>query len=283
MISYFFQAGLTCLFGPLLPIVIWLLNLRLEEDAIRKISTLLRKLQASVYGINVFFCISLLIAGVVRYRQVPSIMEIIFISTLVEVQVLVIMSILCAQLYDYFLNQSTLGAAWNSYYSLISCVQVAFGYSISVPARVFPVYFKLANECHTQKQFINMASYFALTSNKSSTLKWWSIGLLIGFAFAVLPKLLAKFFRWIKSILLRIMPGWLKRHGESIFMILVLLLYVYDVLSASIRLNTIRNWIEKIVGARFQDDQWGYGQTTAVLLWVPFFWDAIKEMTSKCS
>jgi hypothetical protein len=149
MISYFFQAGLTCLFSPLLPIVIWLLYLRLEEDAIRKISTLLRKLQASVYGINAFFCISLLIAGVVRYQQVPSIMEVIFISTLVKVQLLIITSMLYTQLYDYYLNQ-TLGAAWSSYYLLVSFAQAAFGYSISVPARVLPVYFKLANECHSQ-------------------------------------------------------------------------------------------------------------------------------------
>jgi len=76
MISYFFQAGLTSLFGPLLPVFIWLLKFRFDEDAIEKVSTVLRKLQASVYGVNAFFCVSLLIAGVVRYRQVPSIMEV---------------------------------------------------------------------------------------------------------------------------------------------------------------------------------------------------------------
>lgn len=105
----------------------------------------------------------------------------------------------------------------------------------------------------------------------------------MGLALAVLAKLLAKFFRWIKSILLRVMPEWLMRHGESIFLIPMLLVYVYDILSESVKLNTIRNWIEKIGGAQFQDNQWGYGQTTAVLLWVPFFWDAIEEMTSKYS
>jgi len=68
MISYFFPAGLTSLFGPLLPIVIWLLGFHLDQDAIDKVSKVLRKLQASVYGINAFFCTSLLIASVVRYQ-----------------------------------------------------------------------------------------------------------------------------------------------------------------------------------------------------------------------
>ena len=191
------------------------------------------------------------------------------------------MSMLFAQLYDYFLNQTTLGLSWNIYYFLISFSQIGVGYSVDVPSYVFPVYFKLANECHTQRQFINMAAYFAPTTNKSSTVKWWGIGLAIGFVAGVIARFLKPLYRWLKRMLLKIMPEWLKTHGVSIWLVLVLLLYVCDLIMASIKLNTIRNWIAKIGGDQFQDNQWGYGQTTAVLLWLPFFWDALKQLISE--
>ena len=131
---------------------------------------------------------------------------------------------LFAQYYDHLLNQRTIGLSWNLYYFLISFAQFGISYAVDVPSYAFPVYFKLATECHTQRQFLDIADYFAPTTNKSSTVKWWGIGFAIGFAALVVATLVKPLYRWIKRMLLKDYAEWLKTHGGSILPVLILLL-----------------------------------------------------------
>lgn len=39
--------------------------------------------------------------------------------------------------------------------------------------------------------------------------------------------------------------------------------------------------MKKTSGERFTDDEWGYGQTTAVLIWAPFLWSTVTESFGK--
>jgi hypothetical protein len=232
---------------------------------------LLRKLQKSVYEINAFFSISLLVASIVRWRQVPSVMETVFISYVVWVQVLIISSMLFAQLSDYSMNRSNLSWDWNVYYLAIGIAQLVTSCVVEVPHR--SVYKELATECHRQHQFINVSAYLPASEKGTMTLKWYIIGAVGGLALGILSGALSK-------VLHRIIPEWLRKHGETIFLVSVLLLNVVSVIANTIVTEYVRGLLKKMTGDQLPDNGWSYGQTTAILLWFPFFWTASKETIS---
>jgi len=50
------------------------------------------------------------------------------------------------------------------------------------------------------------------------------------------------------------------------------------------RLEEARKLVMQTSGAQpAGEEKWGYGQTTAILLWFPFFFSAIKEIISNYS
>ena len=270
MISYFIQVALVCLFGALFPIVIWLFNSLSCKVAIRR-TPLLRKLQKSVYEINGFFSISLLVASIVRWRQVPSVMETVLISYVVWVQLLIFTTMLFAQLCDNAMNKASLGWEWQLYYLAIGIAQLATSCVIEVPNR--KIYKDLATQCRTQHHFINLSTYLPASEKGTMTLKWYGIGVSGGLLISVLGIVFGKF-------LLKITPAWLRKHGEVTFFIIILLMNVSSIVVNAIVVGDVRNILKKLSGDQLPDNGWGYGQTTAVLLWVPFFWSLLKETMS---
>jgi hypothetical protein len=271
MISYFLQAALVCIFGALLPIFIWLINLFPWKSAIRR-SPLLRKLQNSFYETSAFFSISLLVASIVRWRQVPSTMETVLISHVVWIQLLIVSLLLFAQIADYVMNKSHLGWEWQVYYISIGAAQLATSCVVEVPNR--NVYKDIAMQCHQQHQFVDISSYLPTSEKGITALKWYIIGAVGGLVLGILSGA-------FKKVLFKITPKWLQRHGQSTFFVLVLLLNLVSIVINIMAIEHVRDLLKKLSGDQLPDSGWTYGQTTAILLWLPFFWASIKETISQ--
>ncbi|KAE9373303.1 hypothetical protein N431DRAFT_406712 [Stipitochalara longipes BDJ] len=267
MISYLIQVALVCQFAVLLPITIWLFNIFSWKVAIQR-TPLLRKLQKSVYEINAFFSISLLVASIVRWRQVPSVMETVLLSYVVWTQLLILTTMLFGQLCDSVMNKTNLTWQWLVYYMAIGIAQLLTSCVIEVPNR--GVYKDLATQCHSQYGFINLSTYLPASEKGTTTLKWYIIGALIGLVIGILTGVFAK-------IIAKICPAWLMKHGEITFDISVLLLNLISVVGNAVITEDVRGKLIKLSGDQLPDAGWSYGQTTAILLWLPFFWGVVKE------
>ena len=281
MISCFIQTALACLFGPLLPLLIWFIALSSRQTLVRSI-TLLRKLQHSVYEINAFFSISLVVAAIVRHHQNPSILEISFFSSLFLMESLVAISMIWAQFGDSLLKLDStgkLGWPWNLFYVAICVAILVTSAAIGLPDGTMSVYNQLAKECHNQHQFPDLSNYLSPSAGGKSALKWLGVGMAVSIGgsilFGVLGIALARYLG-------KIIPQWVKKHGLNIFVTLLLLYYVSVIIVDAVKLNNVRRILEKMSGGVVQND-WGYGETTAILLWAPFVWATIKETVSECS
>jgi hypothetical protein len=148
MISYYIHVALNCLFAAILPVAILLFSVFSWKAGIRT-TTLLRKLRKSVYEINAFFSISLLVASIVRWRQAPPVMETVFISYMVWNQIHNTILMLYALVYDQVMNKATLTWDWNLYYAAIGLAHLIASCVIEVPNRA--TYKDLATQCKIQQ------------------------------------------------------------------------------------------------------------------------------------
>jgi Ca2+/Na+ antiporter len=271
-IAYIFQTVLTSIFGPLLVVYFWVINFR-SGLRIHSISPLLKDLRKVVYETNAFFCMSLIIASFVRYHQLPTILEIIFMSELVYVQGFIVFVMLICELCCKVLLKEELHKLWILYYTAIMLTQMFESYSFSIPSSDFPIYYQIAVACHKTRHFVDISKYFAPTLNSRAALKWLLIGFAIGFAAQLgISVFMGMFYESLRRFMRRILPRWLIKNGDNLFHVLILVAYFVDLILDSRSLIVTRKLIRAAAGDSFQDDDWGYGQTTAVLLWAPFFW-----------
>jgi hypothetical protein len=252
---------------------IWLFDLFSWKVAIRR-TPLLRKLQRSVYEINAFFSISLLVASIVRWRQAPSVTETVLISYVVWTQLLILTTMLFGQLCDNVMNKANLAWYWQLYYLMICIAQLATSCVVEVPHP--DIYQNLAKQCHHQYGFVNLSSLLPASEKGLMTLKWDIIGALGGFALAIIGGACAK-------VLLKFTPAWLRKHGEITFLITILLLNIMSAVFNAVMIKSIRDVLRELSGDQLPDNGWSYGQITAILLWAPFFWGIVKETFSQYS
>jgi hypothetical protein len=179
---------------------------------------------------------------------------------------------LFAQLSDNVMNNNHLGWEWHVYYFAIGIAQLVTSCVIEVPHR--SVYKELATQCHNQHQFIDVSTYIPASSKGIGSLTWLIIGMVGGLVLGFLSGFLS-------ATLGKITPKWLRKHGETIFLIVVLLLNLTSVVSNTIVTEYVRSLLKKMTGDQLPDHGWSYGQTTAILLWIPFFWTVLKETMSR--
>jgi len=279
LISYYIQTTLGCLFGPIFPVLLYIINLLARQVVVRNLP-LWRKLQHSVYRINAFFSICLVVGAIVIHHQAPSILEVVFINQLSTGQMMQIVTMVWAQWGDNAINRSEgskLGWAWNLYYFALGAAQLGTSYAVSLPDRTQTVYSDLAKQCQDQYNLIHVSGYIKSSSTGNSALKWLGLGTAVGAGISVLGCVLAvplaKFYAWITNVL----PKWLKAHGIAMLFTVILGFYTSIVILNAIIMDDFRNTWKKLAGDLFQDNEWGFGQTTAILLWAPFAWGVIKE------
>lgn len=277
MISYILQIGITCIFGPLLPVFVFAVQHLLLTN-LQTTIRFLRKLQSSANEINSFFCITVMISGIVRYNETPPILEIIFIQDLINMQWYIMITLLLSRVYDVIFNKIPPKISHALYQFVLMFAQIATSSSVAIPRNAYESYHEVSKACHILRAYKDVSYYFAITS--SNTWKWFGIGfgaaigglMLLG----LLIPLLAKIGRWLGPLWNIPIFKWTKKNFHKIFAVLMAILYVYLLISFVIRLGSTRLLLRNRDSA-YQDDEWGYGQTTAVLIWLPLLRPAIKE------
>jgi hypothetical protein len=213
-------------------------------------------------------------------------MEVTYISQVSTMQLMLLVSMVWGLYGDYEMNRSRdskLNFAWGFYYAAIGVAQVATSYTIGLPDGTVSVYKKLAQECQNQHKLAHFAGYIGSTSSSDSAIKYLGIGAAIGAGISVLGCILAIPLAKLYKIRVAVIPQWLKRHGVGILLTVILLFYTSLVILDALMIEDFRTIWRKISGDLFHDNEWGFGQTTAVLLWAPFAWAMIKGVISKCS
>jgi hypothetical protein len=274
MISYYIQVALSSLFAYLLPVAIWLFNVFSWKAGIRTIP-LLRKLRKSVYKINAFFSISLLVASLVRWRQVPPVMETVFIFHMEWNQMSNTFFMQSALLYDQSLNKATLTWDWILYYAVYAALSLAHLIAscvIAIPNRA--TYRDLATQCQIQQQLLNIADLITASEQVKTTLKCIVLVLGIGLVLVIL----AGFF---DKTLMKFMPDRVKKHVNRPFAIGLLLTELSFAILLAPLFARIRGTLKKLSGDQLPENGWGYGEVTAILLWVPLLGSFLRETMSK--
>ena len=131
-----------------------------------------RKLQHSIYEINAFFCISIVIAVLVLHHQDTSILGRTFALRLLALQKSVVTSMLVSQMYDspnYDDKSSKLDPYWVFIYTGIYYALFIEEYIVKVPREMATIYRQLAKECHTQRGLIDISGYLRIPSAGNSS------------------------------------------------------------------------------------------------------------------
>lgn len=285
MVSSLIQVALFSGFGILLPGIIWLLNKRSTANFAPS-TILLRKFQTLLFETSGFLMITIFVTAIFTCSQAsnPSVTELTFISSLLGFQFWCIFSVLMSQSADKSINQVQVSGQLQLFYYVLFIAQLVTSTFIKIPNH--SVYKALAKECHKQHQFIDVISSVI---DGRETSKYVGIGLGGGVCFIVLVVLGFTYITHIPPLLARPckmvwsrIPTWLKNYADINFNFLLIGLYAGDIPLQFYRLEKVRKFGLQMSGAqRAGEEQWGYGQTTAILLWLPFFFSAIKETISK--
>jgi len=270
------QVALICLLGVLVPGLVWLLNIYCSprSHSAAPSTILLRKIQKLLLETNGFLAISFQVAAIFAYTKTPSVLEISFISNLMNFQLTIIIGILWAQFADNTINKTYLGWPWTLYYFTLFGALLATTCAMKIQNKI--VYENLAKECHKQHQFVDVSSSL---NDGAGIAKWLGIGFAIGVGIAFFFPLLILPWKLVRNKI----PEWLKKHGVNILFCFILWVYVADIIMSVVPTEQVRKLVKQTSGPQTSEEKWRYGQTTAILLWFPFFWSSIKETISRCS
>lgn len=284
MISIYIQVVLFTIFGVLSPAIVWFLN-KQSKSEVAPITILLRKIQALVLKSTAFLILTLLVT--VLHASIPasnlSVLELAFLSGLLDFQFWCIVGTLLTHDADKRLNQTQGSYLLQLPYYVLFIAQLAISRSVKIPHR--DVYKALAKECHEQRHFINAVSTVS-GIDAAEGAKWGFIGMGIGFAIMLIIVFVCVFFKNIPRFLKRpfqmlcdLIPSWLKRNWDLYSNTWTMAMYAFVITSNFSRLQNVRKLALQMMPA--EEEDWGYGQTTAILLWVPLVLSTITETISK--
>ncbi|KAF2794579.1 hypothetical protein K505DRAFT_360959 [Melanomma pulvis-pyrius CBS 109.77] len=272
MVAYIFQVSMTCIFGPLLPIFIWLMRSRTSRRRILLEESFFA-LKKRIYRVNALYSISLLVAAIVRSKQAPPILEISFITRLIGQQIYIFIAMTFSQLYDSNLNGTKISILWILCHVCICIAQAIVSLTVKMPRSAISVCYDIALACHTKRHTIDISSMFKDGDISKFKLKWLVIAMGIGLGIGLLIGFLTTCVNPIRNFLEKLgrrFPLWMQKNGWSMFWISILLVWVACLILGSVALFISRNDMKQLSSGQFNDNEWGYGQTTAVLLWTPF-------------
>ncbi|KAH7321897.1 hypothetical protein BKA65DRAFT_513218 [Rhexocercosporidium sp. MPI-PUGE-AT-0058] len=277
MISYYFQVILAFLFGPLLPLFIRIAKKKSCQPILRRIPVL-EKLLLSVVQTSLFYSSSLYIAAVVRYYQTPSISEFIILGPLLNLQLTTVTYLLCGLALEWRLKDFTIPLEW-----LLCSFAVALSEGLAsialrlrfqpVPEKERPYYHSLAVACDKQVNVTRTAYYFTKDYRAGRSIEESVFLICLPAAWLIMFLIPQNWKRLPEPVIRRV-------HWKECKLVLsgVLVGFLSYTLAFSIRsLLYFRHEAQHISQKDFQDTSWGYGQTTAVLIWAPFSYEAIKE------
>ncbi len=279
MISSLILAPLFFFFGVMFPGIIWLIN-NSSTAKVAPSTIVLRKIQTQMFKTSGFIMVSFLVAAISTYKnnQDPSIMELKLISTLVTSQLWYISIMICLGNADRIINKTESVNDLRLYYYALFIAHLETLDHIKIPYK--SVCKTLAKECHNDYEF-NAISWImdGRRISRLATITFCaSAGLLVilGLGIVLAPGFLARLWKMWGKIL-----SWLKRYSGIILYLFAIKLYVFIISANAYELAFVRSLVIETGGVQpAGEEKWGYGQTTAILLWFPFFFSAIKETIS---
>lgn len=255
-ISYIFQIILTVVFGPLFVALYGYRRQKIKdrgsEDSsnLRDTQEYLRNLQTTFIDVSGQFSIIVSVAGAVRLRQSPPFFEVAFLQSLAIVQFLGLFSVVFAS-----------GVAMSKPRNLRRVTVLCLYMSIE-----FCFYIVMQLSLQTSQTFVNSIQEMATSCcgyngiwpgyNYVPPHPWtdW-VGLAIGIPICCLLGI------WLASCILRKRTSF--RAGPVSFG------FALGSLVYFVQLQRTRVTMRSATGAEFQDNQWGFGQVMAALLWTP--------------
>ena len=291
MISYLIQVGLTLLFGPVLVVLDLCIKPRTSPLIIKHPYNLLMRLLSPFCEINAFFCISVLVAGLVRFMQTPPIFEIDFLNVLIQTQTAIMFETVVSAIWLWHRRRKDKLSLILIYFVMVIVAQMAVTYANAIPSSAFPIYSHLAIECHDEYGYIDFSSQFNPEVASKGGYKWIGIGAAIGVGSIIflflLFALLGTFVAWCRRLWSQIclvwFRSWLKSHWRQLGVFLLALWFISILPFFATKLQRRRAIVENSIGESFQANEWGYGQTTALLLWAPLLRRAFNESWGKYS
>lgn len=186
---------------------------------------------------------------------------------------------------DQSLNGTQISGPLLFYYYALLVAQYATTFSNQM--RNHSVYQEVGRECRKQREVVNVLGS-TLTGGETAAAMGIGVGIVVGIVIIVvlcvtyrdsMPPFLANMWRKLGQIV----PSWLKTHWSAIFNIGLVAIYALNTLLNIHLLYDQRALILKMNETKTgQETNWGYGQTTAIVVWLPFFYSAAKETMSRC-
>jgi hypothetical protein len=280
-ISYIIQVVLTILFGPVFALVYGL------RDKLRLNGNRLAKLQDGFLDASAQFSIPVAIATVVRLKQSAPLYEITFLQSLTSMQFLALLStsvatgivgikskswkrvvvIVLYSLIDFGLYMALVGylrtskASWESLKELSKACN-AYGTNL-LPGFV---YFQTNNPF----PHITAKEYFTPFNKKGGKFA----GILIGFVTAGVVGLILLFGIVVGLVMIFV-------EQSALGLGLLSLGLSAGMIYFTTQMENKRTHMKRILGAEFQDDQWGFGQVLALCLWVPLLLQSLLAILGK--
>jgi hypothetical protein len=216
----------------------------------------LRNLQSAFVDESGQFSIIIAVASAVRLRQSPPFFEVAFLQSLAEVQFLSLFALSFAS-----------GVAMSKprdpgrvtvmclYISILFCFYMAMQFSLQTLQASVDAVQALASACHGYGRIWPGYTYIQQHH--------WNNWLFLVQAFA------------IYCFCGFVVASCILRKRSSFHAAPVSLGFIVGTLVCFVQLQRMRDSMRSVTGAKFQDNQWGFGQVKAVLLWAPLLIQAL--------
>ena len=285
MISYLIQAIVTLILGPIFIILALIFDPNVPDMYLIEIppthwlTKICIRLASSTHQSNALLTLSLLIACIVQLQNVAPLAVVSFIMALGSFQVIVGIS---GYIFSVPIMPPQLGHVGPKIvYLMASLVMMNTIFSMrKVPTSDALALEAIADFCTNQRDYSFTYADFDFwppTKVKNLLFVAWSVS----FGFLGIVCLIC-YLCWKRLLLV---PTFLQSPyfticryfslGPKKFLIILAftlwsIIYVVGVVYFFINMEYQRQHLRKATGAAYQDNQWGFGQITTVLLWSPF-------------
>ena len=271
MISYLIQTVSTTLFGPVFASIIIIFELRNDslsgpyprifEAAIDVADTVLKT--------NLFISFTVVIASIIRYTQIPPLGERNFLEILVGFQCMITSCFWssCLAYGEPFVFKYL-------FYQLSITVLFFVGLLIgALPSSSIDILESVMTQCAIQRNYplatLKTKSRVTLVV-ESSLLTVLIIGVIV-FTFFKNPiqAVCGKLWKYFASSIRRYLHITSRCSFLQMGLLLATAFWMAMIIFAMVRVERIRQQLQKAAGPLTQDSQWGFGQVIAVISWAP--------------
>jgi hypothetical protein len=277
MITYVIQFSMVNFFGPLLPVLMYLLRSQ-KSRRMTHFTQSLYNLRGTVQRTQLYFSNALFIAAIWRVLEKPPLLETAFIVTLVQTQAMFSYNMSSSASYFSDLDLRAVETTWQGRSAISSMFQMTVG--VYIASRKGLVDSATSREaalaCHNIRGTIDVSKIFAESSSSSTLFLWMGgiIGIVIAFV------LVAIYTSPGQRVWLSLMELWARIISKKGFHIGLLLVSILTLLGMTINLFTARRQIQQFSGEQ-HDRQWKFAHLAAIL-WLPLFINIFKEFSGMC-